>query len=162
MNKLFAAAAAAIAFTAAPAFAQPTDILNASYDIARELFEAENAAYAASGAAVTVNQSHAGSSAQARAVLEGLPADVVTFNQVVDIEKLVTVVRFRLDRDGRLIGNPTVVSQSGITPSNEAQKGRHAEQAIRAIRLAAPFDLPAEFYDQWKTVNSQFDRRLSQ
>lgn len=80
----------------------------------------------------------------------------------VDIEKLVTVVRFRLDRDGNLVGNPTVVSQSGITPSNEAQKGRHAEQAIRAIRLAAPFDLPAQFYDQWKIVNSQFDRRLSQ
>ena len=80
----------------------------------------------------------------------------------VDIEKLVTVVRFRLDRDGNLIGNPTVVSQSGITPSNAAQKGRHAEQAIRAIRLAAPFDLPEQFYDQWKVVNSQFDRRLSQ
>jgi hypothetical protein len=80
----------------------------------------------------------------------------------VDIEKLVTVVRFRLDRDGNLIGNPTVVSQSGITPSSAAQKGRHAEQAIRAIRLAAPFDLPEQFYDQWKVVNSQFDRRLSQ
>jgi hypothetical protein len=80
----------------------------------------------------------------------------------VDVEKLVTVIRFRLDKDGRLIGNPTVVSQSGITPSNEAQKGRHAEQAIRAIRLAAPFDLPVQFYDQWKVVNSQFDRRLSQ
>jgi hypothetical protein len=80
----------------------------------------------------------------------------------VDVEKLVTIVRFRLNKDGSLIGNPTVVSQSGITPSNEAQKGRHAEQAIRAIRLAAPFDLPEQFYDQWKTVNSQFDRRLSQ
>jgi outer membrane biosynthesis protein TonB len=80
----------------------------------------------------------------------------------VDVEKLVTVVRFRLDKDGSLIGNPTIVSQSGVTPSNEAQKGRHAEQAIRAIRLAAPFDLPAQFYDQWKVVNSQFDRRLSQ
>ena len=80
----------------------------------------------------------------------------------VDVEKLVTVVRFRLAKDGSLIGNPTVVSQSGVTPSNEAQKGRHAEQAIRAIRLAAPFDLPDQFYDQWKVVNSQFDRRLSQ
>jgi sulfate transport system substrate-binding protein len=89
MNKLFAAAVTAIALGATPAFAQPTDILNASYDIARELFEAENAAYAASGATVTINQSHAGSSAQARAVLEGLAADVVTFNQVTDIDKLV-------------------------------------------------------------------------
>ncbi len=89
MNKLLALAVAALALGAAPALAQPTDILNASYDIARELFEAENAAYTASGATVTINQSHAGSSAQARAVLEGLAADVVTFNQVTDINKLV-------------------------------------------------------------------------
>lgn len=89
MNKLIVSAVAALALASTPVLAQPTDILNASYDIARELFEAENAAYAASGATVTVNQSHAGSSAQARAVLEGLQADVVTFNQVTDIEKLV-------------------------------------------------------------------------
>ncbi len=88
MNKLFVTAAA-LALVATPALAQPTDILNASYDIARELFEAENAAYAATGATVTVNQSHAGSSAQARAILEGLQADVVTFNQVTDVERLV-------------------------------------------------------------------------
>ena len=89
MNKFLATAVAAVVLGSSPVFAQPTDILNASYDIARELFEAENAAYAASGATVTINQSHAGSSAQARAVLEGLAADVVTFNQVTDIEKLV-------------------------------------------------------------------------
>ncbi|MFK4809776.1 thiosulfate ABC transporter substrate-binding protein CysP [Devosia sp. ZW T5_3] len=89
MNKFLATAVAVLALGATPTFAQPTDILNASYDIARELFEAENAAYAATGATVTVNQSHAGSSAQARAVLEGLAADVVTFNQVTDIQKLV-------------------------------------------------------------------------
>lgn len=89
MNKIIATAVAVLALGSSPAFAQPTDILNASYDIARELFEAENAAFAASGATTTINQSHAGSSAQARAVLEGLAADVVTFNQVTDIDKLV-------------------------------------------------------------------------
>ncbi|ODT74997.1 MAG: thiosulfate transporter subunit [Pelagibacterium sp. SCN 64-44] len=94
MTKLLATAAAALALAASPALAQPTDILNASYDIARELFEAENAAFipayeAANGVAVTVNQSHAGTSTQARAILEGLQADVVTFNQVTDIDRLV-------------------------------------------------------------------------
>jgi sulfate transport system substrate-binding protein len=88
MHKLLAVAAAVLTL-GTPAFAQPTDILNASYDIARELFEAQNAAYAASGATVTVNQSHAGTSTQARAILEGLAADVVTFNQVTDIARLV-------------------------------------------------------------------------
>ena len=77
-----------------------------------------------------------------------------------DVEKLVTVVRFRLNRDGSLAGTPSVVSQSGVTPTNETQKGRHAEQAVRAVRLAAPFDLPEEFYDQWKTITTNFDRRL--
>jgi sulfate transport system substrate-binding protein len=89
MNRILLSAVAALTIASTPAFAQPTDILNASYDIARELFEAENAAYAATGATVTVNQSHAGSSAQARSILEGLQADVVTFNQVTDIQRLV-------------------------------------------------------------------------
>ncbi|ODT49096.1 sulfate ABC transporter substrate-binding protein [Devosia sp. 63-57] len=94
MNKFVASLAAALVLSATPVLAQPTDILNASYDIARELFEAENAAFvpayaAQSGTEVTVNQSHAGTSTQARAILEGLPADVVTFNQVTDIDKLV-------------------------------------------------------------------------
>ena len=94
MNKLFTAAALTLALGISPAFAQPKEILNVSYDIARELFEQINAAFVpeykeATGADITVSQSHAGSSAQARAVLEGLQADVVTFNQVPDIVKLV-------------------------------------------------------------------------
>ena len=89
MHKFLATATAIALLGTVPVLAQPTDILNASYDIGRELFEAENAAYATSGATLTINQSHAGSSTQARAVLEGLPADVVTLNQVTDIAKLV-------------------------------------------------------------------------
>ncbi|ANU07303.1 cell envelope integrity protein TolA [Paraurantiacibacter namhicola] len=77
-----------------------------------------------------------------------------------DAEKLVTIVRFRLDKNGRLSGNPSCVDQSGVTPSNSAQSDLHCERAIRAVRLAAPFDLPEEFYDQWKLINSRFDRRL--
>ena len=68
-------------------------ILNVSYDVARELFEAINPVFAAkwkadTGRDVTIDQSHGGSSKQARANLEGLPADVVTFNQVTDIDVL--------------------------------------------------------------------------
>lgn len=79
-----------------------------------------------------------------------------------DVEQLVTVVRFRLNRDGSLAGTPEVVRQTGETPANRTQKGRHAEQAIRAVRLAAPFNLPEEFYSGWQVVTSNFDRRLSQ
>ncbi|MFD2238940.1 sulfate ABC transporter substrate-binding protein [Aureimonas populi] len=86
--------AALAALIATPALAQaPTSILNASYDIARELFAAVNPAFieayrAETGQIVTVDQSHAGSSRQARSIAEGLEADVVTFNQVTDIDFL--------------------------------------------------------------------------
>jgi hypothetical protein len=81
--------------------------------------------------------------------------------QGVDAEKLVTVLSFNLNRDGSLNGTPRVVSQSGINDSNRPQAQLHAERAIRAVQLAAPFDLPDEFYDKWKRVSSlRFDRRL--
>lgn len=95
MKRLLFVGAALLALQAAPALAQaPTTILNASYDISRELFEAVNAAFvpayqASSGKTVKVDQSHGGSSRQARAILEGLEADVVTFNQITDIDALV-------------------------------------------------------------------------
>src|SRR5690606_15585946 len=65
-------------------------ITNASFDIARELFSNYNAKFTPwwkekTGKDVTVNQSHDGSTKQARAIIEGLEADVVTFNQVNDI-----------------------------------------------------------------------------
>ena len=78
----------------------------------------------------------------------------------IDAELLVTQVRFRLNRDGSLAGNPTCISQSGVTASNAPQKDLHCERAQRAVRLAAPFNLPEQFYDNWKLVTSQFDRRL--
>lgn len=76
------------------AFAKgPDKILNVSYDVSRELFAQLNPVFAAqwkakSGSAITVEQSHGGSSSQSRAVLEGLQADVVTFNQVTDVQVL--------------------------------------------------------------------------
>ena len=78
----------------------------------------------------------------------------------VDAELLVTQVRFRLNRDGSLAGNPTCVSTTGVNASNAPQKDLHCERATRAVRLAAPFNLPEQFYDKWKLVTSQFDRRL--
>ncbi|WP_312796192.1 thiosulfate ABC transporter substrate-binding protein CysP [Tianweitania sp.] len=92
--RLFFLGAALAALISGPASAQspdnsPDKILNASYDISRELFAKINEAYVAKNPGKTVDQSHAGSSKQARAILEGLDADVVTFNQVTDIDALV-------------------------------------------------------------------------
>jgi hypothetical protein len=82
--------------------------------------------------------------------------------QGVDAEKLVTVLSFELNADGSLAGRPRVVSQSGETNSNAPQKDLHAERAIRAVQLAAPFDLPTEYYEAWKRVTSfRFDRNFN-
>ncbi len=85
-----------------------------------------------------------------------------TAPQGVDAEQLVTVLAFDLNPDGSLAGRPRVVSQSGETPSNAPQKDLHAERAIRAVQLAAPFDLPPEYYEAWKRVTAfRFDRNLN-
>lgn len=69
------------------------EILNMSYDVARELFAEINPKFQAhwkekTGAEVTIQQSHAGSSTQAANILQGIKADVVTFNQSTDIDVL--------------------------------------------------------------------------
>jgi sulfate/thiosulfate-binding protein len=88
------AAAFAIAGLAAsvPASADTT-ILNVSYDPTRELYKAIDAAFVAdwkakTGETVVVQQSHGGSGAQARAVIDGLGADVVTLALEADIDAI--------------------------------------------------------------------------
>lgn len=73
--------------------AHAVELLNASYDVSRELFVDVNSAFAAqwkakTGEAVDIRQSHGGSSKQARSVIDGLAADVVTLNQTTDIEAI--------------------------------------------------------------------------
>ena len=92
MNKTKSFAVAAIvALTGLTASAQT--LLNASYDVAREFYKDYNAAFIANykkttGKDVKIDQAHGGSSAQARAVNDGLDADVVTMNTTTDIEFL--------------------------------------------------------------------------
>ncbi len=78
----------------ASSYANAAQLLNSSYDIARELFTQLNSDFKTQWDAqhpddkVTIKQSHAGSSKQALAILQGLPADVVTYNQVTDVQIL--------------------------------------------------------------------------
>lgn len=69
------------------------ELLNVSYDVARELYKDINPAFVAewkktTGENITIKQSHGGSSKQARAVADGLEASVVTMNQANDIDML--------------------------------------------------------------------------
>ncbi|OLP61991.1 thiosulfate transporter subunit [Xaviernesmea oryzae] len=95
MKRLLLVGTVLAALVSGPALAEtPGKILNASYDISRELFVAVNKAFIAkykadTGKDLQIDQSHAGSSKQARSILEGLEADVVTFNQSTDIDQLV-------------------------------------------------------------------------
>lgn len=83
--------------------------------------------------------------------------------QGAEAEKLVTILSWNLNQDGSLAGYPVVVRQEGITDANRPQAARHAEQATRAVQLAAPFNLPPEHFAIWKRVTSfRFDKRLSQ
>lgn len=74
-------------------YAGEVSILNASYDVSREFYKNYNVLFVKywkqkSGDTVTINQSHGGSSKQARAVVDGLEADVVTMNQSIDVDIL--------------------------------------------------------------------------
>lgn len=79
----------------------------------------------------------------------------------VDVERLVTTIRFELNEDGSLADEPKVLKQTGETASNAPQMKLHAENAVRAIKRAAPFKLPRENYAQWKTWTFDFDARLT-
>jgi sulfate transport system substrate-binding protein len=77
----------------APAWAAGPTLLNVSYDVSREFYKDFNTAFAAhwkkaAGEDLTLNQSHGGSSRQARSVADGLEADVITMNQANDIDIL--------------------------------------------------------------------------
>lgn len=91
-NRVLAGWIAAVLLTSAPVAA--TELLNSSYDVSRELFVALNPGFEQQwqqqnpGDKLTIKQSHAGSSKQALAILQGLRADVVTYNQITDVQIL--------------------------------------------------------------------------
>jgi len=84
---------ATLALAASGMAVAQNSLLNVSYDVAREFYKDYNTAFVAhykktTGQDVKVDQSHAGSSAQARAVNDGLAADVVTMNTTTDVDFL--------------------------------------------------------------------------
>jgi sulfate transport system substrate-binding protein len=90
-NKLSLVLAAVVLSASNLASAQT--LLNASYDVSREFYKDVNASFIASykkstGKDIKIDQSHGGSSAQARAVNDGLDADVVTMNTTTDVDFL--------------------------------------------------------------------------
>ena len=92
MNRFLTLLAAASIFAATGAQAADFKLLNVSYDPTRELYQDINKAFAeqqkAKGDTVTISNSHGGSGSQARSVIDGLQADVVTLALAADIDAI--------------------------------------------------------------------------
>jgi sulfate/thiosulfate transport system substrate-binding protein len=104
-----AAAVLSLSALAGPALADTT-LLNVSYDPTRELYKAVNDAFAAewkakTGETVKIDQSHGGSGKQARAVVDGLDADVVTLALQADIDALAKAGKLDANWRSRLPDN---------------------------------------------------------
>lgn len=89
-------ASSALLLWGAPSFAKNVELLNVSYDPTRELYSEYNKAFAKywqqkTGDTVTVKQSHGGSGKQARSVIDGLQADVVTLALAGDIDPIASL-----------------------------------------------------------------------
>lgn len=100
-SNLMGAVALGLSLSATAALADQT-LLNVSYDPTRELYQDFNAVFAAdykakAGETITINQSHGGSGKQARAVIDGLEADVVTLALAYDIDEI--AVRGLINKD---------------------------------------------------------------
>jgi sulfate/thiosulfate transport system substrate-binding protein len=109
-STLAAVAAAGITVVAAGAAFADTTLLNVSYDPTRELYKAVNEAFAKewkakTGETVKIEQSHGGSGKQARAVIDGLQADVVTLALQGDVDQIAKAGRIKADWQQHLGNN---------------------------------------------------------
>jgi sulfate transport system substrate-binding protein len=110
MKTPFVRALAVASLLGAAAAAPAQELLNVSYDPTRELYQDVNAAFAAqwkakTGKAVTIQQSHGGSGKQARAVIDGLEADVVTLALAYDVDAVAASGLLAKDWQRRLPAN---------------------------------------------------------
>jgi sulfate/thiosulfate-binding protein len=115
LRKWLSAAAATVvvatSFASQANAAGSVTLLNVSYDPTRELYEAYNTAFAKywkdkTGQDVKINQSHGGSGKQARSVVDGLPADIVTLALAADVDGIATAGKLLpLNWESRLPNN---------------------------------------------------------
>ena len=108
---------AALGLLAQSALAADVSLLNVSYDPTRELYQDVNAAFAKqwqakTGDKVTIKQSHGGSGKQARTVIDGLDADVVTLGLAYDIDEIAQKGLLKADWQKRLPHNATPYSST--------------------------------------------------
>ena len=74
-----------------------------------------------------------------------------------DVRSMTVLLRIQLNKGGGVIGVPEVLGQTGVTPGNQAYARAFAESARRAVIRCAPLQLPAEYFDEWKLFELNFD-----
>jgi outer membrane biosynthesis protein TonB len=120
------------------------------------------------GSSTTTNETRAPAATFGRAERAALSSAITrqlrphwTAPSGLDAEQLISTVTWELNPDGTLRGTPRCrTDPASITDSNRPQASLHCERAIRAVQRAVPFNLPDQFYDRWKALEWQFDRRL--
>jgi len=144
---------------AKPAAARPARRRGSFDDIVNPMTDKPSTAAATGAPAATLGPAE--KSALARELLRQIKPHWQRYAPTgPDVELLRTVVQARLARDGSIIGEPVVLSQTGENATNKSQAKRHQEMAIKAVKLAAPFKFPAEFYNEWKVIKPALDRKL--
>jgi sulfate transport system substrate-binding protein len=118
--------------------AQAQTLLNASYDVAREFYKDYNAAFVAhykktTGKDIKIDQAHGGSSAQARAVNDGLDADVVTMNTTTDVDFLASTGVVAKDWNKRFAHNaaPTTSTMLFLTRNSNPKNIKDWDDLIK-------------------------------
>lgn len=74
-----------------------------------------------------------------------------------DVRRMTVVIAAEYAPDGRVIGTPRVLSQTGVSAQNGDYARAFAETARRAVLRCSPLKLPADLYPQWKSVEINFD-----
>ena len=121
-------------------------LLNASYDVAREFYKEYNSAFVANykkttGKDLKIDQAHGGSSAQARAVNDGLDADVVTMNTTTDIEFLAS--------KGIVAQTETMLEKVDALLLQAGSDREHMLSATVYVRDIKDFAAMNEVWDAW-------------
>src|SRR5215470_2545574 len=140
-------AAAAAAAACGKTGANEVTLLNASYDPTRELYEEVNVAFAANwraqtgGQVVTIQQSHGGSGKQARSVIDGLEADVVTLALAYDIDAIAHAGLIKEDWASRLPDKSTPYTSTIVFLVRKGNpKGIHQWEDLvkEGVQVVAP------------------------
>jgi sulfate transport system substrate-binding protein len=144
--RLLVSAAVALAALTASAAAQDISLLNVSYDPTRELYADFNKAFAAkykadTGKTVVVKASHGGSGRQARSVIDGLPADVVTLALAYDIDAIADRGLIAADWQSRLPQNSSPYTSTIVllVRAGNPKKIRDWDDLVRAdVKVITP------------------------